>query len=149
MTSVTITTSSDVFTFSVAEIKDIVEEIVAQPDTIPMPGSAPADTIIIDLGGATKKITISGTIYNDGTDHLNVGTAVTIISQKQWLEGLVDGAQSLVTFTSNYASKTSDGGSTPGSWPSTTVVISRLSFTENEGKPNEIDFRMTLDVGTG
>lgn len=149
MVSVTITNSSDTFTFGNGEVSSIVEEITAQPDSIPMPASPPASTILLDLGGATKKITVSGILFDDGTDRLNTGTAIILLDQKRWLEGLIDGAQSTVTFTSNYSSKTSDGNSTPSSWPNTEVVVSNLRFTETEGKPNEIEFTMTLMAGTG
>jgi len=149
MVNVTITTSATTFTFGDGEVSSIVEEITAQPDSIPMPASPPASTILLDLGGATKKITISGILFDDGTDRLSTGTAITLLAQKQWLEGLIDGAQSTVTFTSNYSSKTSDGDADPDDWEDTSVVVSTLRFTETEGKPSEIEFTMTLMAGTG
>jgi len=149
MVSVAITNGdSVVFTFADGEVKTVRSEITSQVDSIPMPASAPANTILLDLGGVIKKITVTGTLFVTATTRTSVGTVTSLLAQKQWLEDLMDGGQTSMLFTSNFESYSHDG---TGSWESTSttqVVVQKLTFAENEGNPNEIPFVMNLMVGT-
>lgn len=144
MTDVTIKNGSGVtFTFEDGEIETVSSDITAQPDVMPMPGSAPANTFIIDLGGAEKNISIKGVLIESASTRTDSGTVTTILQQKQWLEALIDGAQSTAQFTSNYESETYGGSS----FTNTMVVVTRITFDENAGDPGRLPFTMSMKVG--
>lgn len=146
MTAVTIKNKSGVtFTFQNGDMKGIQPDIQSQPDISPLPGSPPANTLIIDLGGVQKKLTITGALSLATSSRTDTGSVTTILEQKQWLEELQDGAQTPLDFTSNYDSQSlSSSGYTQ-----TKIVITRVFFDEQHGNPNELPFTIVGIVGIG
>lgn len=137
MTSITLTrTDLGTYTFDDGEVQSINETITATPDADPMPGSAPTGVLILDFNGSKKTLQIDGVLYG--------ANVAVILTKKQALEKFINGNQSLTTFTSNYSSQTWNGSS----FESTKGVITRLTFTENTGNPNTLDFNISFTVGS-
>ena len=143
MTDVTLTNSSNVtFTFSQGEVKSVEPVVSTQLDFDSMPSSDATGALMLDLSGVTKVIDVQGELFDDGTNHLSSGSAVTLDQQRQWLEAHLNGAQDGMTFTSNYSS----------TWNGSTFIPSRVMFStfrhrEEEGKPTVIPFQFVLFVG--
>lgn len=155
MTDITITNASGViFTFQDGDVDSVNSDIMSSVDTLPMPASAPADTIVFDLGGATKNITIRGQLHPATTTRTSTGTVTAILQQKQWLEALVGGAQSAKLFTSNYEIYTCDGSagwneSPPAPATSTTkIVVRQITFSEETGNPNVLNYSLSMVVSS-
>lgn len=146
MTDVTIIKGAVTFTFENGEVDSVKSHISTQPDEMPMPGAAPMNTIQMDMGGAKKTVTISGALIESASTRTSTGTVKTILEQKQWLEKIIDGQQSIVTFTSNYESSSVNG---VNSLANTTALVKTVDFEEKTKDPNELPFTIILQVGTG
>ena len=145
MTEVTLTRSGVTFTFSQGEINQVTENINVGLDIIELPLAGPSDASLFDFTGTTKQLSIDGALFNDGTNKLSSGSAITILEQKQWLEALASGNQTAnITFTSNYFSQSYNGSS----FVSTTGAVSKINFVEVEGDPNRLKFTMAIEVGS-
>jgi hypothetical protein len=145
--NVTITKSGVTFTFSDGDVERVNSDISAQLDIMPLPAGAPANTFLLDLGGATKTITVTGSLKVAATNRLSTGGPITSIAdQKDWLEALINGAQSTVTFSSGYEEKTMGSGDVV---PNQTalVMVSRMTFAENAGDPNQLPYTIILKAG--
>lgn len=161
MTAVTIANSiGQTFEFQDGDVSLVSSRITSTPDADPMPGSPPGESIIFDLNGSLKLITVSGELKVAATNRVT-GTSppsatTTIAQQKRWLESLHTGMQRSVLFTSNYEQYTFIGTLNSGqvqdfitgsSEFNTYAVILDISFTENAGDPNRLPFTMRLAVG--
>jgi len=139
---VTLTNGGVTFTFSEGECESVRSGLAANLDSDSMPGSGPLDAMLFDYNGTLKTITISGFLFNDGTNHLDSGTATTINGQRQWLEKILNGSQTVTTIDSNYTS--SWNGS---AWVVSTCLKSAIEFDERTGDPNRLAFTINLIVG--
>jgi len=155
MTDITITNqSSEVFTFQDGDVTTIQSSVNSSPNIDPMPGSKPAQAILFDFDGSSKRIIITGNIKLAGSTRVAGKSITTILHQKRWLEALINGSQSSAKlFTSNYESYTfSSSDPLPSSFatsPQTTtkVVIRSVTFTENVGNPNQLPYRIEFGIG--
>ena len=144
MAAITITNSyGTVFTFSNGEVKNIECTISAQLDFDSMPMSTAPSAMLFDFNGITKVIDIQGELFNDGTNHTSAGSCITIDEQRQWLEGTMNGMQGGSVIASTYTS-TWDGSS----FISSRVLFSVFRHREEEGKPEQHPFQITLFVGS-
>lgn len=132
------------FTFSNGEVKNVDSTITGEIDQTKLPAAGPSAAIIFDFMGAAKKISVRGQLIDDGTNHLDVGSAITILEQKQHLEQIVNGQQFANLFTSDFESITfnNDSGT------ATLAVVDMIVFRQEEGNPSALPFEMTLMVGT-
>jgi len=149
------------FTFLDGDIVQINSRISSTPDADPMPLSAPGDTIVFDLNGSSKIITITGSLHDStGSNRVSGGsptTVQTIAQQKRWLEALHTGSQTPVAFNSNYDKYTlsGDGSSEDvvndfvdgNSAYQTYAVILETTFDELAGDPNRLPFIIRLIAG--
>lgn len=141
--SVTITKSGVTFTFNDGDVQDVNTQITADLEHEAMPMMTADAAFIFDFSGVKKIINISGSL-TDNLDNnvLSVGSAVTINEQREWLESLIDGGQSGITFSSNYSS--TYNGST---FNDSNVLVANIRFAEQVNKHNELGFSITLFVG--
>jgi hypothetical protein len=139
---VTLENGGVTFTFSDGEVMQISSNISGNLDNDSMPISGPLGAMIFDFNGVIKTITLSGALFDDNTNHLDAGTAITINGQRQWLERIVNGNQGATSFDSNYGS--SWNGST---WQVSTCLVQQMTFDEQTGDPNRLPFSITLIVG--
>jgi len=139
---VTITKSGVTFTFSEGEINTISTNTSAMLDYDAMPMSTADNAMLFDFNGVTKTISVSGQLFDDGSNHLSSGSAVTRDEQRQWLEKILDGNQTQLLFDSNHSS-TWNGSS----FGQSTCCIGSVNFTENSGDPNRLYFEIQLQVG--
>ena len=145
MVAVTIKNSSGVkFTFSDGEVSNVDATIEGEIDQTKLPGSGPSATLVFDFAGAAKKIQLRGRLIDDGTNHLDSGSAITILEQKQFLEKIIDGIQTPQEFTSDFESKSFNGAT----GINTKVSINSMSFRQEEANPDALPFDITLLVGT-
>ena len=144
MVNVTIQNSSGVtFTFEEGEINTVSPELIADLDHSPMPISGPMGSMLFDISGVTKVILVSGQLIESSSTRTSTGTTTTILQQKQWLESLMNGNQTRVTFTSNYELESYGSNE----FKDTTVMVQRLNFTEESANPQQLMFSMNLLVG--
>lgn len=144
--------STITFTFQDGDISSVESSVAAGPEDLPLSASGPLQTNLFDFEGVVKVITLKGQITEAVTSRTNIGTTTTILEQKQFLESLCNGGQTLITFASNYESQSitrKESGSSPnqGTYASTTCMIREIRFTENSGNPSMILFNMVLVVG--
>ena len=142
MVSVSIQNSDGVtFTFQNSDIIKVQSIITGDIDHSTMPISGPMGAMGFDIAGGMKIIGVDGILTLASSTRTSTGTTTTILQQKQWLEAVINGNQSQVTFTSNYESK-----SYGSSFTNTKVIIQKLTFGEESGMPNEVPFTMNLIV---
>ena len=141
--SVTITKSGVTFTFNEGDVQDINTQISTELEHDAMPMMTADSALLFDFSGVKKIITISGSLTdNSGNNVLSSGSAITINEQREWLESLIDGGQSGITFSSNYSS--TYNGST---FSDSNVLVDNIRFMEQVDKHNELGFNITLFVG--
>lgn len=150
-TDVSLTTNGITFTFAAGEVDRVESTIIANTEQQELPSQGPANALLLDTNGPIKTLSISGILYETASSRTTSGTITTILSQKQWLESLINSNQSTVIFTSNYESQTvlDSTGVSPfqAGFTTTPVKVEQLKFTEEEGNPNLLRFEMTLRVG--
>ena len=154
MTDVSFTVNSQVFTFAEGECDKITSTISSDCTSEKLPGSGPRSNYLNDFDGSDKTITITGCLFETVSSRVAGYSINTIIEQKQWLESLVNGMQRVITFTSNYETRTILNSSDPtlpyqGQFYVTKGYIKSITFTENMGIVSKIDFTITMIVGTG
>lgn len=142
------------YTFDKGQVKSIRSEITVNLDNESLAISGPMQAMLFDFEGALKKITIDGVIIAATTTRTSLGTTTTILSQKQWLESILNGNQSLITFSSTYEAKSVTTSRTPTSgdpklatFANTKVMASIIEFTNEGGNPNALPFKIVLFVG--
>ncbi len=151
-TDVSLTTGGITFTFDNGSVSQVKSTIVANTEQQGFSGQGPGTALLLDTEGPTKVINVTGELFDAITTRTSTGTIATILSQKQWLESLINANQGTIFFTSNYETQSvlsSSGGVSPfqGSFTNTVIKVEKLEFTENEGDPNKIEFNMDLKVG--
>lgn len=146
MTDVSIMNEAGVtFTFGAGEVDTVSSKIQGDIDQTPIPGLGPSESFLFDMEGVTKKIKVSGELFETDTSRTDSGMTTTILEQKQWLEQTLSGFQiEPVTFTSNYESQTFDGSS----YTTTKIMAGEISFDEKAGNPDVLRFSMQLFVGS-
>jgi hypothetical protein len=144
MTIPSITNAAGVtFTFNDGDCEDITSDINANLDFDSMPASPPSDALLFDFNGASKTITVTGTLTEAPTTRTSTGSVTTIDAQRQWLEAYIDGFQLGSTFTSNYTSTWNGSSFAPS-----TVLVGSVRFNEQTGQPNVLFFTLTMTVGS-
>lgn len=133
------------FTFAAGEIKSVRSVISADVEQLAFPGIGPALANNFDFNGPLKLITISGDLFETTASRIDTGSVTTILEQKQWLEGNINGFQSAATFTSTYDSQTHDGSS----FVNTQILFGQLDINETSGEPEFLPFTLSLLVGVG
>jgi len=152
MTSVTLTVNSITFTFENGDVDTCKSNIQSNIESSLITGLGPMGAYIYDFEGCSKVIEISGNLTPATTTRTSSGTIKTILEQKQWIESLINGIQGLITFTSNYETKSANtvtGAATPyqSAFTNTTCKVQSMSFDEKGGNPLQLPFRITLTVG--
>jgi len=94
---------------------------------MPIPMSDSRDTIMLDLFGASRTITITG-IWTAGD-----GTISTFIT---WLDGLVNGTQTPISFVS-------DKSGVPY-----TVLVQSVKWSSEEAGVNKLDYTINMVEGS-
>ncbi len=152
--AVTLTANSITFTFNQGDISKISSKLTPNLDPMPLPLSGPTGVLIYDMEGVMKQITVVGALTSTSSTRISGYTITSILQQKQWIESLVNGVQSIITFVSNYEEESvSFAKVSPdpylATFGSTTVKISSLTFDEEEANPDMLPFTLVLEVGTG
>ena len=143
--SVTIKNDAGViFTFNDGDVMEVSPRITAVPDADMLPGAGPSAVLMIDLNGAKKTITISGTLTVATTTRTSTGDTKTILEQKQWLEALSNGGQLPKLFTSDFESQSYNGIS----YDATQVMVTSVVFNQIGGIVNNLDFTIEMVVGS-
>lgn len=167
-----ISNGTDVFTFEDAMINKISSSVGTEIDENVMPGTGPKGNFGIDINGVTKVITVDGQLIDTTSSVLGAtnNKLQSMEVMKLWLEALHNGNQNVVQFISHREkfSVLSSGSATTitdsvsgeeitlranfgtsdldGHIGTTYVYVKGMSFDDEEGKPNEIPFSMTLWV---
>jgi len=152
MASVTFTVGGITFTFGDGDVNTCKSSIMSNIENSMITGMGPMGAYNYDFEGCTKSIEVAGQLTPQSSTRTDSGTVKTILEQKQWLESLINGNQKVVTFTSNYESKTVDitiGAVSPNQahFTDTTCKIESLSFDEKGGNPLQLPFRMSIKIG--
>lgn len=92
----------------------------------PMPGATSAQTIVLDLFGATKMITVDGVFYD-------TANMVEFITE---LEGLVSGSQTHYHWTSDL-------------YTVINICVLSVSWQYIGGEPTHIEYTINMIEGTG
>ena len=144
MANPTIKNSNNVtFTFTAGEVRGVRSQTNADIEPTPFPGTGPANALNFDFNGPIKRININGVLFDDGTNHLDAGSAITILEQKQWLENNISGLQDGLTFASTYETQSFDGSSLTN----TKVFVGNIAFDEQAGNPEQLPFTISFLVG--
>jgi hypothetical protein len=151
--AVTITSGGTTFTFNDGDVKKITSSIGSKAEQQEIASTGPLQTYLYDYDGCLKTITISGYLTPASSTRVSGYSIDAIVEQKQWLESLVNGAQTTITFVSDFESLSVLGSTSPtapykGSFGYTTGMIQDMSFTQSEGDPNRLQFSITILVGT-
>ena len=157
MTDISLTVGSYVFTFAEGEVNSIRSRVGSGIETQKISATGPLSSYIYDYEGCEKSITLSGQLFETTTSRVtgySTGYSInTILAQKLWLEGLANGNQTNITFTSNYETQSVlySASVTPpylSEVSSTTVKLQSINFTETTGEVNKLDFELVLIVGS-
>jgi len=146
--------TSITFTFNDWEIESIKSTTMQTPDNTPITGTGAMGSYVYNYDGATKAITITGTIQTASTTRTSTGTVTSMVDQVKWLEGLFCGSSNSITFTSTYDSVTPDTeinavSPFPAHYANTTVIGGMFEHDERNGEVNIVPFTLTLIVGQG
>ena len=152
MTNISLTVDSVTFTFQNGDIDKCKSTIQSNIENSMITGMGPMGAYNYDFEGCSKTLDISGNITPSTDDRTSIGTCKTILAQKQFLESLVNGNQTVITFVSNYEEYTVDissGASSPNQahLTATKCKVASMSFDEQGGNPLQLPFRMSLMVG--
>ena len=164
-TDVSITAGTVKFTFQASGLDKCESNIISNIETNEMPILGPMNNQLFDFNGPAKTITVMGQLTAALISRTTIGgvatttTIKTVLEQKKWLESLISGNQSPMTFTSNYESQSANASQTPStsdpyasSFTNTTVMVESLKFPEEEGVGEGdnayLPFTLSLKVGT-
>ncbi|MCP6727615.1 MAG: hypothetical protein KJI69_06410 [Patescibacteria group bacterium] len=95
----------------------------------PLPGSDSSTSILLDLFGVTRTISIDG---------IKSGTAAALNTFITVIEALIAGGQSGVTFVSSLST-----------FANKTVFVKSFNWDYVKGDPNKISYRLELTEGAG
>lgn len=95
----------------------------------PLPGSDSSTSILLDLFGVTRTISIDG---------IKSGTAAVLNTFITAIEALIAGGQSGVTFVSSLST-----------FANKTVFVKSFNWDYVKGDPNKISYRLELTEGAG
>ena len=133
--AVTITNQSGVvFTFQDGDVSDVTTSETSSIEQYGIPSSGYTSAQVYDYEGVLKTISINGVLTTATTSRTSSGTTLTIAAQKTWLEGLQNGYQIATAFVSTYES--------------CTVVTSQFRTKEIAGIPGQLQFTLTLAIGS-
>lgn len=155
MADISFTVDGKTFTFQEGEVEKISSKITSNIEPEAIPSLGPLSAYFTDYNGPIKTITITGVLMDTTYTRVAGYSVNTIIEQKQWLESMINGAQTSVTFTSNYETTTiiSVLSATPpylGGFGYTKGFIQDISFDETIGETGILNFSITLVVaGSG
>ena len=138
----TITSAGVTFTFNDGDADEIRSVISSELDHEAMPMMEADAALLFDFSGVKKIISVNGVLTDTGENTLSSGSAITIDEQRQWLEKIINGNQSGITFQSTYSS-TYNGSS----FVDSKCMKSTITFIEKAGVPNRLAFNITLFVG--
>ncbi len=124
------------FVFNEGDVKSVTEDITANLESITIPTTAPSNTLLYDFDGSINTITLSGNLTDSTTTRVTGETVLTIEAQKAYLKSLINGMQTKRLFYSTYNAS--------GIY----VMVASVSFTEEQGNPNILNFTMKLIEGT-
>jgi len=153
MGDVTLTVDGTTFTFQPGDVQKIQSSIQSKAEQQEVAAAGPMGAYLYDYDGCVKVITVSGVLTAASTTRISGYSINTIVEQKQWLESLVNGSQTAITFDSDFESisvTTSTSPTAPykGAFQYTTCMVQSITFTQAGGDPNRLPFNMTLLVGT-
>lgn len=105
-----------------------------------------------DYNGSKKIIVIKGQLTAAASTRVSGYTVTTILAQKQWLESLINGSQSAITLTDDFAGQSvyQSSGATPpynASFTTTKAMVGIFECERQRGNPNMLPFTITLEVG--
>jgi hypothetical protein len=154
MTDISLTVNGITFVFQSSDVKKVVSDIVGSPTQTARSNAGPMTTDVFDYDGVSKVITVEGVLTEASTTRISGYSVTTILAQKQWLESVLNGAQRVMEFESNYESQSvlSSTSATPpylGSFTSTKLMSGRARFEEDVDTPLRLKFTLTLLVGNG
>jgi hypothetical protein len=96
----------------------------------PMPATPSSSATLIDLFGASRTITIKGKFVVGDTGY----ASITLFIQD--LDGLISGAQTSCTYTSDKTGLDYDG------------LVSSVTWTADEGAVNHVDYTIVFTEGS-
>lgn len=154
MADISFSVNGVTFTFQEGEVEKISSKITSNIEPEAIPSLGPLATYFADYNGPIKTITITGSLFESATTRVTGYSVNTIIEQKEWLESMINGAQTTITFTSNYESLTIssiNGATAPylGSFGYTKGFIQDIGFDETIGEVGILPFTITLVVAGG
>lgn len=123
------------FTFQLSDVQKINATRNANLDKNSMPLSDADSALIFDFDGVMKTLALTGILTDATTTRVAGQSVLTITQQKNYLEGLADGFQSALSFSSTYES---------GYY----VWIDAMTFDEEAGNVNSLPFTLNLTVGS-
>jgi hypothetical protein len=137
-----ITSAGVSFTFNDGDVDEVRSVISSELDHEAMPMMEANAALLFDFSGVKKIISVNGVLTDTGENVLSSGSAITINEQREWLEKIINGNQSGITFQSTYTS-TYNGSS----FVNSKCMKSTITFNERAGLPNRLSFNITLFVG--
>jgi len=152
MANVTITDKNgNTFTFNDGDVERVSESITSEIDHSPMPMGGSMQAYGYDFNGVTKRITISGVLTAATTTRISGYDIKTIKEQKQYLESLMCGNQTAMTFSSEYADESSNMESSTNlpyitTFTDTKVFIEKMDFNHEAETPLALPFEISMIV---
>ncbi len=144
--------NGNTFTFNDGDVDRISESITSEIDHSPMPMGGSMQAYAYDFNGVTKRITVSGVLTAATSSRVNNGFNIkTIKEQKQYLESLMCGNQTAMTFSSEYADESTDTESSTNlpyitTFENTTVFIEKMDFNHEAETPLALPFEISMIV---
>lgn len=133
--AITITNADGVvFTFQDGDIFNVESTVASSIEQYGLSGLDWTYAFLADFEGVRKIITLSGALTDASTSRTSSGSVLTIAQQKAWLEALQTGQQTPQSFVSDFENET--------------VMVGQFRTNNDCQKPNELNFTMTLNVGS-
>ena len=152
MADTSLTVGGYTFTFQSGDIDFVESDIASSVESTKITKTGSMGTLNYDFDGVLKTITIQGVLTPAATTRVSGYSVTSVLSQKQWLESLINGNQGLIELTDDYESQSvlSDSGATPpflGSFTSTKCKNGNIKFRRERGLVNRLKFTLILVVG--
>lgn len=152
MTNVTLIVGGTTFTFQDGDVHKISSSIQSMAEQNAVATSGPMGAYLYDYDGVTKTITLTGAFTTATVTRISGYTITGIGQQKAWIESLINGSQTEITFTSNYETISVSSSSSPtppykGAFANTKCIIQSFEVHEEQGNPNRLPFTLILMVG--
>ena len=153
MADTSLTVGGYTFTFQSGDIEFIESNITSSVEPTKITKTGAMGTLNYDFDGVLKTITIEGILTPATTTRVAGYSVTSVLSQKQWLESMINGNQGVIELTDDYEGQSvlSDSGATApylGSFTSTKCKSGNIKFRRTRGLVNRLKFTLTLVVGT-